>query len=453
MFFKIDLSKKLCSELIILILIRYLYLFLTVNILKDLWYIGSGKYGINFNIYKDILASIVFVFMTVYFCEKMGKNKSSFISMLLNILYVIYFIPLNTSFSVNNMSIAYFISSHVYLFLILYLLSSARFNKNTYKAKSKNFSDNRCLRLIFLILCIMFIIYKISYNGLSFNLTTNSDLIYSNRAEYADYLQSMSGLFISYFISILQNLISYVAPVYLLISLEKKRIIPIIVSVICILSIFSVSSSKNTIFIMIVVFVIYILYKYCDTININKIFNIGVLIFLSICLFLYFTGNTTLYILIIRRIMYVPAWLNTIYFDYFLSASPVLWSSDTFILQNIIPSSYDQSVLNIINNIYFNGKVPSPNTGMFAEAIMHFHYIGVVVYPFLIYVLCKVSDYIYNNYSEPIKLIVVIKLVVQMTNIPIVRTDFILSYVLFTGLLFIIPLFSGKLNRQEVKNA
>lgn len=445
--YKLNLSKKELKELIILILIRYLYLFLTVNVLKDLWYVGSGTYGIDFNINKDIIASITFLFITFYYVKY--KNQSMFINVFLNIIYILYFIPLNASFSINNMSIMYYISSNLYFGFIFFLLTNIKLNKKKNPETNWNFADNKYLRLFFFILCIMFIIYKLFYNGFSLNLTLNSDLIYSNRAEYTTFLDTISGSFISYFISILKNLISYVAPIYLFISLEKKRLVPTIVSFICLLSIFSVSSSKNTIFFIIIVIIIYIMQKLNILDKINEIFDIGMLLFLLICVLLFFMGKNFLYILIIRRIMYIPAWLNSIYYDYFISASPVCWSQDTFILQNILPSAYDTSPLNIISNIYFNGEIPSPNTGMFAEAIMHFHYIGIFIYPILIYVLIKASDFIYSFYTNPIKVIIAIKLVLQITNVSIVRTDFILSYVCFSILLFIIPLIYIKFKKGE----
>ena len=92
----------------------------------------------------------------------------------------------------------------------------------------------------------------------------------------------------------------------------------------------------------------------------------------------------------------------------------------------------------MINDNYFGGYVPSPNTGLFADAYMNLGIVGVLTYQMIIsYVLHK-SDGIYQEYGSGIMNVMAVKLAIHLTNVPLLRTDFILSYFLFTFVLWFV---------------
>ena len=105
----------------------------------------------------------------------------------------------------------------------------------------------------------------------------------------------------------------------------------------------------------------------------------------------------------------------------------------------ILPAQYPQGILNSINNHFYQGYVPSPNTGLFAEAYMHFGDFGIVIYPMLLTYLFKISQKTLSFYGNELTILVAVKLVLQLTNVPIVRTDFVLSFVLFVLVIRILP--------------
>lgn len=91
----------------------------------------------------------------------------------------------------------------------------------------------------------------------------------------------------------------------------------------------------------------------------------------------------------------------------------------------------------MINNNYFGGYVPSPNTGLFADAYMNFGIIGIIIYPLLISFVLNKSEGIYRKYGLGIMTVMAVKLAIHLTNVPLLRTDFVLSYFclhLFCGL-------------------
>ena len=431
---RIDFKDFLC-----LIIIRELYLFLTLYILKDLWYIGYGSYGIDFELKKELLGLLSFVLVSLYYLSI--RKKGVFTDCVLRFLFIIYFIPLNCAYALNNMSLSFWAYSSLFYFLTIFLVRhfvpDASEHDRKDSKRSGYFENCPALQWICLVVCCLCIVSKIMYNGFSFSLSLGGDYVYSQRAEFQSSMDSISGGAISYIFSIVRNLASFVAPVYLYYSLKHRKVFPSIISILCVLSIYAMSASKGTLFITLWALLILVLEKLHKLKNINRLFTYLVICGLIVCLLERLVLHTDrIYMLLVRRVMYYPAWLNTIYYDFFSVNSKVLWTQDTFLLQNILPSVYNVSPLELISNKYYQGLIPSPNTGLFAEAFMNFGVFGILLYPAIIAVMLKLSNKLYNRCGIGIAVLVSAQLVIQLTNVPIVRTDFVLSYILFTFLLW-----------------
>ena len=143
-----------------------------------------------------------------------------------------------------------------------------------------------------------------------------------------------------------------------------------------------------------------------------------------------FVHSNALFMSILRRTMYIPVWMGALYYDYFTTHAPMLFSDSAIILQAIIPAQHESGALDLISKAYFNGVVPSPNTGMFAESIMQLGYIGIVVYPLIVSAIVQWCGSSYEELGKEVALVVAAKAAIQMINVPILRTDFVLSFVL-----------------------
>ena len=439
-----ELKTKL-FKLSAFIIIRYLYLILTNTILKDLWYTGSGSYGISFNLLKDVVAGLVFLLVSFYYLSI--KKKSTFIDVFLELLFVLYFIPMNCAFALNDMNYLFLLLSSLYYLLLLILIK--RFIKpkkpvvvteeEMDKKKTLALFDNLSVKIVCTVICLLCIAYKISYNGFSISFSLGADEVYANRGEFQANLDAISGSIMAYVFTLIYQLATYVGPIYLLASVIKKNIVGIFVSFACVLSLFSMSSGKGDLFFLGIILFIIILYKTFGLKRFSLLFLCGMIVLLIGCFVEQLVlHSTNLYIVIVRRVMYLPAWLNTMYYDFFITHDKVMWTQSVFLLQRIFTPVYELSPLELISNNYFRGQIPSPNTGMFAEAIMHFGAIGAFVYPILITLMLKVSTKVYGKHEEFIACAVAIKLMLQVTNVSIVRTDFILSFVLFTVLMWLL---------------
>lgn len=429
-----DRYSKYLFGIVSLLLLRYLYIFLVVNMLEDAWYSGTGGYGISFNLEKELVSVTVYFGIVLVFARLYSMQKTSFSQNIAVLLMILYFMPLSCSFSLNNLSCIYFFSTTLFTALVLFLLcrtkktSAADFNVSGVES----FKINKTINIVCVILCIILIIYKLSYNGLDFNLSLNSEDVYSNRADYAEYRSAISGSVFAYFLVILLNICEYVAPIYCYLSIKQKNYFGAALALIAIVSSFSLASGKGGLLFLGVL----VLVLFADKLHI-KLDNPSILItsavmalFIVAVIDFLFIHSNLLFSSIIRRVMYIPAWMGTFYYDFFTSNLPLLFSDSAIGLQMIMPAQYEGGVLNLISQTYFQGTVPSPNTGLFAEAIMQLGYLGVAIFPFVISAILRSCGSVYEKMGKGIALLVATKAAIQLMNVPILRTDFVLSFVL-----------------------
>ena len=96
---------------------------------------------------------------------------------------------------------------------------------------------------------------------------------------------------------------------------------------------------------------------------------------------------------------------------------------------------------------------------MFAEAYMNFGVFGNLIYPGLLTGLITFSSSVYEKYGSAINILMAVLLLLQLINIPMVRTDFVLSYTLFTVIMWLLNVDGGvhmlarkiKYNIQKIK--
>lgn len=437
------------SEYLFLVAIRYLYLYLTVVMLDGLWYQGYGSYGIDFSFEKEILASAIFLIFTLFYTLRM--QEGSFSSILAHVLYCIYYIPLNCSFSINNLSLGYFVASTIYSCLLFWFLSGLTKTKiqnveTTQRTKNlDSIINNKLVWLALFVICGLYIAYKLNYNGLEFSLSLSQDDVYSNRADYVDYRSSSSGTLGAYITATLIGIIDFASPVFLYFSLRRRDGFGIAVSIFTLLCQFSVSSSKSNIFFIGILIFIFI----CERLNLldrfNALFTRAIFLLMIVTLFEYIvTGNSIIYWYLLRRELYMPSWIGSMYFDFFTNNPALFFSDSTFALQSFIPDRYSLSSVELISESYFEGAMPSPNAGLFAEAMMQCGFFGILLFPLITSVLVRFAGNIFDRFGLGLACLVAVRASISLTNIPILRTDSILSLFAFAMLLAAALFFSKK---------
>lgn len=450
-------------QLLELLAIKYLYELLCVVILSDAWYTGYGSYGIHFVIWKELLASLAFATVAVLYLRLPPLN--GFAGTVVHFLLILHYIPVNSAFAMNDTSFGFFALSNLYfLFLMLLVYDVGYYLRGKEKKiprrlfHSKSGLRDPLVGLFCGVVCVLFIIHKLSYNGLRFSLTISGDTVYTNRAAYQVYLDATGGTVYAYVLAFVRYTATYVTPFFILRSLKLKRPASVLIGAVAVLSMFAVSSEKGKLFTAMIAVGVYFLYRLKLHTKIKRIFTVGVLFALVLCVLSHFIlKNDQVFTLLVRREMYLPGWLNTLYYDFFCHNEKIKWSQSVFLLQKVLPSAYSSAPIELISQAYFNGQVPSPNTGMFAEAYMHFGALGIAVYPVLICGLLYFSQLVTAPYGWAVQVLLAAQVAISMVNVPITRTDFVLSYILLILVLWLAPkvgqwlfnFFGNKFRRKE----
>ena len=190
----------------------------------------------------------------------------------------------------------------------------------------------------------------------------------------------------------------------------------------------------------------------------HKLIVCGSLLFFACIIFLWIKfDRAELYMLIVRRMLYLPTWLNTMYFEFFSAHPKVLLTDEIFIIKRFLPHVYNESVLTLISKTYFAGEILSPNNGLLSEAYMQFGIFGVLLYPSLYSLVFRWADYVYKPYGRKVQVFVAFIFVSALPNIGMFRTDFVMTFFLLTFILqiiskidFGIAAYSVKLRRTRI---
>ena len=154
------------------------------------------------------------------------------------------------------------------------------------------------------------------------------------------------------------------------------------------------------------------------------------------------TGKAYLYTFIVRRVLYMPTYLNKIYYDFFLVNPKTWFTQDCFFLQNVFSrlfgSSYNTGLYRIISINCFRGLIPSPNNGLFSEAFPQMGYLGIFVFPFIYYFIIGFVGRISSNYGKGASAVVMAKLSLIMLSTSILASGRLVGIIVFWFITYLI---------------
>lgn len=447
MYIKLTLKKPntiidIITKLTIFLLVKWLYIYITISILYPLNYGLYQHYGINFNLSKEIIASAIFCVETVFFL--FTKRKSEFEEIFLYMLYIMYYIPLNSIASLVDASYEFLLLSNVFFFLVILAIScnGKRTIYRTTKLYSiyKRVTLSKRIGIACFAVCAVFILYKISFNGLDFSFSMSGDYVYANRLSNHELIQISRRGITGILMTILEDIATYAAPFYLLIAIQRKRVAGILVATLCILSRYSIYSMKGDLLLLPVVIAICVICNEKEKFRIDRLMvGCALGVFAAITIIWIKFGKARLYMLIVRRLFYMPTWLNTIYYDFFSQHAKIFLTDEVFLIKRFLPHIYDSSVLKMISETYFQGEIVSPNNGLFSEAYMQFGVVGIFLYPFLYKLVIDWADHVYKPFGRQAQIFIAFLCASSLPNVGMFRTDFVM---LFFSLTFMVQMFS-----------
>ena len=175
---KLIMNKAMVRQTVCFCLIRFLYTFITVTTLDGLYYAGAGSYHIAYDIGRDSAASLLFILIVLFY--SMRPVWDDFMSIVLHLLMILYFIPMNAEYAIHDLPFSFLVLSSLYMIMMISVLTMKRGESQKTGSDDSWLYDNRVV-LFCMTVCLLFIAYKILYNGFSLTMTIDSDYVYSNR--------------------------------------------------------------------------------------------------------------------------------------------------------------------------------------------------------------------------------------------------------------------------------
>ena len=427
----------------IVLLLKILYELSVQLLLSERYLLWSFNKEIN---WQNIIFELVFFVIgaLIYIVHFDGKSSYCFF---LTLLFVLYYIPTNSTMVLSNVSWNYYLMTNVFALLFMYAMGRMMSHEQK-KKRNVNIVDESedahsiidepafwwAVRLVMIFVCIVTIIYVYSYNGLNLSIIFSS--MYSTRAEYARYAEGITGSLLSYITLIATRLATWFLPLYLFFSLTKRKIIDVVFCVFTFVAQYTVEMQKSTLMIIGVVILIAIIEKKKEFRKSSlTMLYVFVGMFASIFVEYFITKQSLIFNVFVRRVFYIPAYMTQSYYEFFKSNPKLLFTQDCFFVQNILQRimgrAYSSSAVSVISKNCFNGELASPNTGLFAEAFAQIGVVGIAVFPIIYCYITRFMKSVASFYGKGATYVVMLRLVLTLVSVFALTSSTFIGVILF----------------------
>lgn len=336
------------------------------------------KFILDINFIKMLESYFFFIvgFLVLPFDNKKVSNG------LLFILFIFNFIPLSSYYFLTNNYRMY-----MYDIFLAYMILALLIHILKFKAKKNKIRNEIKLNYILLILIIFFIAYSLK-NISKINLEV---FILKNIYEIRDNL-NLNGI-IGYLVPWFGNII---IPAFILKNFLEKNKIYCLNGIFFQMLFFSMFPFKTFLFLPFFMIISCLLWK-------RKNFNLNFLNFLNltviISMFFYYLFNNLIFLsLIVRRVFFVPAQINFIYYDYIQQGGKKLFYSGGQIGKLLnLKYPYEVDFSYYIGKTYFFNVEIGANTGLFADAYINLGFLGIVIITIFLVIFLLFIDKISEN--------------------------------------------------------
>ncbi|HBF87359.1 MAG TPA: hypothetical protein DDX39_01865 [Bacteroidales bacterium] len=345
--------------LIISIFLEFYY----VNFVHKIYFYDG--FSFDFNIVKYVISK--FLLIGFLLLSHMLYDKSKFVYSIYSIFMLFVLIPNLILYSYMNVTEGPILVSSFILLLLVFISANKLSVSHIYVQEN--------IKYYFLVLAaILFLIPIAIENGFTVNWKTLFlQEIYETRDVFASKLSSLSSYTFGWEVKV-------VAPLLLIFCLIKKEYFFAFLAFSFVIYSFLISGHKSVYLSTVVILFFFYLGKNYE-LKIKYFFALIIFMLIGVYAFdsTFLEGNLTQSIFV-RRLFFVPALLNTHYFDFFQN-EPIYLSHS--ILSSFIEYPYDLDPSHLIANEYFAKPEMSSNNGIIADGYMNFGIIGAILYSFI----------------------------------------------------------------------
>ncbi len=329
------------------------------------WNYIAFKKNADFDLtWLGLVIAIIIFYINLQSLKRLSTKKIS-----LGIIYIFYFlitIPSLISYSSKGIYSAELLIYHQLFFYCLIIFSKFKLDLSFFPTINKS-QGLIVLTIIVLLGAIPFIIVL----GPHINL---KNLLLIDIYETRRIMSYNTNPFFAYLYSPFTKII---IPLIIVMSIEQKKSLFTIIGVLLLLLFFLFGGHK-TVYLGLGVLLLFYKFSYKKIILIVAKLSIALAI---IAMVLAFFNYDMLWILIFRRVHFIPALLDICYYDLFQN-NYLYWSEG--ILKRFFNSPYDVNHVRVVGEIYFKKPKMAANNGLISDGFMNFGTIGVIIHIFLI---------------------------------------------------------------------
>ncbi len=343
-----------------LLIVLYFILILSFAFVgKDLYVFQKIGFDYKFNWIKFLISFGTICGLVILFTI---FNIKEFLYSILILVLVFFTLPSAILYIfIKNIDYRIFLS-HTLLFLFTLFIGMIKVKPALFRIRIK--TSYQLLFVLVILGMIPFIYIYLPHINLN-NILLKE--IYETRAIK---LTISNNMYINYTYSWFSKVI---IPIVLVLGIYFRHRMTIVISILCMLFLFLVGAHKV---VFAGIFAVLILYKFDYYKKSNYILKVIITIgTLALFLSLVFDNNY-LMTMSIRRIMFLPALLDTLYFDMF-NNQYLLWSESFPGLFMNYPFELSHSY--VIGEKYFGSQIWGANNGIISDGFMNFGMIGVII--------------------------------------------------------------------------
>lgn len=336
---------------------------------------GYQGYSWNPSFFRIIVAllmlNLINLFLPLYL-----RKPSDF---LVNYHFIFPILPLLVLYAFQGYDVIFILASSFCFLWVLFLTKIAPISISIFSLKKEQYI-NLLLLVAFIVLISIFLMGGYRY----FNLDITK--VYFFREDASNNLPSIFGY-------ILPALGKVVLPMALALCLKLKFYYRALIVALACLILFGLTGTRSMLFYPVVVFTVYFLFNYFRSLNFLFFFYAAIVGFLVLLASLTPIGETVSS-LIIRRAFIFPAYITTLYFDFFSVNEKVFWSLSQ-VTFGFLDYPYYLKPGNLISHIYFDEVSMNVNTGWLGSGYMQLGFVGMFIYSSLLGLII----YIINCFS------------------------------------------------------
>ncbi len=327
----------------------------------------------DYNFIKFIQVKII-LFLVLFFMN--FKTKSGFIYIVESIYIVFLVFP--------NLIIYEYVPTNSYiiktiLFFVFLLHISQYFN---FRIGFRKVTEKQSMILILVVSFLVFLPFLLECkNNLNLNVLSFTD-IYDVRKENSGHFFLFSGYLFSW-------LSKVILPILFVYSMIKRNFVISFITLFILLYLFVAMAHKSIFF---GIFLVVFFYFFEDYKKKTFFFLLVIIIGFAASHFLYYSKGMILpESLLVRRVFFVPALLNTFYFDFFKN-EPLYFSYSIF--RNFVEYKHELPPANLIGLNYLNSLETFANNGFISDGYMNWGLKGTVFFAIILSFIFKLFDVI-----------------------------------------------------------